>query len=360
MHKKNEDNKENGQSLISVIVPVYNKEKYIEKCIRSILMQTYTRIELIAVDDGSTDGSLSILESIKKEDDRLKVISKQNGGLVDAVSIGVLQATGEYVSFVDADDYIGKNFIGNLMSQFDESIDIVGAGLYIKDDTTERTVELDRDYDYFGDELERLRLNFFWNKEKAKPNVAVFQSRCNKIYRKSIVTKIITLYQKCKKADMGEDTIFNYLVLTYVKGVRTCRKPAEYYYILRSGESMTRTIAYIDRYKKNKITFRLFRRILMNAGESEDQAYELMYLQIQRIIYEASSNLKIYWELQNVIREDEDYMAMYRTLICNARGLTKLCIIQKYINEMKIPILAAFFFRRIRSLLGVLRTRIIR
>lgn len=101
---------------ISVIVPVYNVEKYLNKCIDSIINQTYKNLEIILVDDGSTDSSGEICNQYAKKDDRIKVIHKVNGGLSDARNKGIEVATGEYISFIDSDDYIVENMYEKLIS----------------------------------------------------------------------------------------------------------------------------------------------------------------------------------------------------------------------------------------------------
>ena len=91
--------------LISIIVPVYKVEKYLEKCVNSILKQTYTNLEIILVDDGSPDKCGQLCDELAKTDDRIKVFHKENGGLSDARNYGVERANGEYIGFVDSDDY---------------------------------------------------------------------------------------------------------------------------------------------------------------------------------------------------------------------------------------------------------------
>lgn len=97
--------------LISIIVPVYNVEKYLHKCVESILNQTYFYIELILVDDGSTDTSPMICDYFKKVDERVRVIHKDNGGLSDARNRGIVEAKGKYLMFVDSDDYINNKMV---------------------------------------------------------------------------------------------------------------------------------------------------------------------------------------------------------------------------------------------------------
>lgn len=90
--------------LISVIVAVYNIEAYLEKCVRSIREQTYRNLQIILVDDGSTDGCPGLCDRLAGEDDRIQVIHKENGGLSDARNAGTGQALGSYIAFVDGDD----------------------------------------------------------------------------------------------------------------------------------------------------------------------------------------------------------------------------------------------------------------
>lgn len=101
---------------ISVIVPIYKVEKYLRKCINSILNQTYPYLEVILVNDGSPDGCGEICENYALQDDRVKVVHKENGGLSDARNNGLLIATGEYISFIDSDDYIDQKFYEVLLN----------------------------------------------------------------------------------------------------------------------------------------------------------------------------------------------------------------------------------------------------
>ncbi|MEI7668283.1 MAG: glycosyltransferase family A protein, partial [Erysipelotrichaceae bacterium] len=100
--------------LISVIVPVYNVEKYIDRCVSSILNQTYKNLDIILVDDGSQDKSGQICDEYALKDNRIKVLHKSNGGLSDARNKGIELSKGEYISFVDSDDTISNNFIDKL------------------------------------------------------------------------------------------------------------------------------------------------------------------------------------------------------------------------------------------------------
>ena len=115
------------EDLISVIVPVYNVEQYLPKCIDTIVNQTYQNLEIILIDDGSTDNSGKMCDEYLSNDNRIKVIHKENGGLSDARNIGLNIATGKYITFVDSDDYIDKNYVEilyNLLVKNDADISV--------------------------------------------------------------------------------------------------------------------------------------------------------------------------------------------------------------------------------------------
>ena len=118
-----------SKPLVSVLIPVYNVEKYLSRCLESILKQTLTQIEIICVNDGSTDGSLEILEKYQKEDSRIIIINKENGGLPSARNAGLDRAKGKYVGFVDSDDFVEPNMFEKLYrTAEDEKSEIVICG----------------------------------------------------------------------------------------------------------------------------------------------------------------------------------------------------------------------------------------
>ena len=118
------------KELISVIVPIYDIEKYLNKCIESIVNQSYENLEIILIDDGSTDESGKICDKWKEKDGRIKVIHKENGGLSDARNVGIENSTGEILYFIDGDDYIDFDIIDNLyFSLLENNTDISMGGL---------------------------------------------------------------------------------------------------------------------------------------------------------------------------------------------------------------------------------------
>ena len=113
------------ERLVSIVVPIYNVEKYLKRCLESISLQKYSNIEIIMVNDGSKDSSIDIAKEYENKDFRFHLYFKENGGLSSARNYGMNYAKGEYICFVDSDDFIGEKFISSLLENFDEKTDIV-------------------------------------------------------------------------------------------------------------------------------------------------------------------------------------------------------------------------------------------
>jgi len=139
--KSNDDNKEK----ISIIVPVYNVIRYLDRCVQSILKQTYRNLEIILVDDGSTDGSAEICDSYADVDSRIKVIHKENGGSTESRNVGLKEATGKYVGFVDSDDWLEPEMYDVLYEAIiKEGADVSVGRFYINHDEDDSYIEAQR------------------------------------------------------------------------------------------------------------------------------------------------------------------------------------------------------------------------
>lgn len=164
---------------ISIIVPVFNVEKYLERCVNSLINQTYKNIEIILVDDGSPDLCPQMCDEYAKKDERIKVLHKKNGGLSDARNAGLDVATGEYIAFVDSDDWVETDFIETLYKNAkseNADISIIGCTL-VWDDGRKKPVSKDKGY-------------YVLDKEKAIREMLAQRKFgcmvCQKMYRKQI------------------------------------------------------------------------------------------------------------------------------------------------------------------------------
>lgn len=150
--------------MVSIIVPIYNVEQYISKCIESILAQTYRDFELILVDDGSPDMCGTICDEYAKQDSRVHVIHQENKGVSAARNAGISLAKGEYISFIDGDDYVEKDFFERIITQFTDEVDCVCFGYNSVDDDDNELGTLRYQTECFKLNTEKERCEFIANK----------------------------------------------------------------------------------------------------------------------------------------------------------------------------------------------------
>lgn len=169
---------------ISIVIPVYNVERYLDRCIQSVVNQTYKKIEILLIDDGSTDRSGKKCDEWEKKDDRIKVIHKENGGLGSARNVGIKIATGDYIGFVDSDDWISGNMYANLLDLcINYSADISCCGIkYVTSEVELEDHGPERIHIYTREEY---ALKYF----KISSNKTVHYA-VNKLYRKDIGKRI--------------------------------------------------------------------------------------------------------------------------------------------------------------------------
>lgn len=215
---------------ISVIVPVYNVEKYLERCVNSIINQTYDNIEVILVDDGSTDNCPRICDELSKSDDRIKVIHKSNGGLSDARNAGIRAANGNYYAFVDSDDYIESDMLDKMYREIRKhNADLVICGIH-------RRYDDGGEFDFFcpikdeilnGTEVAGLLYGL---------NGWSYISVWNKLYKKELFNEI-----KFPVGKIHEDEFIIHKILNIASKIVTISYPA-YIYIDRKDSIMNTKI----------------------------------------------------------------------------------------------------------------------
>lgn len=258
-------------SSVSVIVPIYNIEKYIDKCISSIINQTFRDIEIILVNDGSTDNSYNICESYKMRDDRIVLVNKENGGLSSARNRGIEKATGKYIAFIDGDDYVHPRFIEKLFNAINDA-DIAVCGIEIIDERGNKTNYLatgDKYEEYIPFKNEILSPNVVERKYYIEKNGFIFVVAWNKLYKKEIFDKI--RYDEGKNFE--DELIFSSLL-------RQCKViqflPDKLYYYVQRKNGITGKSKYDEKYMYlNEI---LERRIKLYKEHDEKKLLRLAYI----------------------------------------------------------------------------------
>lgn len=173
--------------LISVILPIFNVEKYLSKCLDSIIKQSYKNIQIILVDDGATDRSGKICDKYKSQDNRILVLHKENGGLVSAWKLGLSKAQGEYICFIDPDDYIEKDYITSLVKAMQKyEVPFVIAPTYeLRDKKVFLKLRLSPGV-YFGIKLKKLKNKYLLNDGHFQDRL-IPPSRWGKLIKKSLI-----------------------------------------------------------------------------------------------------------------------------------------------------------------------------
>lgn len=211
--------------LISVIVPIYNVEKYLARCVDSIVNQTYKNLEIILVDDGSPDSCPQMCDDYAKKDSRIKVVHKKNGGLSDARNAGMAVATGEYISFIDSDDYVSDDFFECLLDVINKENSDIAECSVVK-------FYEDNRFDEFSDDLS---VKTYDTQDAMSALIAenpFHQHVWNKLYKTELVKDIPYAVGK-----LNEDEFWTYQVFGRANKVSKLNKTM-YYYFQRNSSIM--------------------------------------------------------------------------------------------------------------------------
>lgn len=224
------------EKVVSVIIPVYNVKKYLSKCIESVVNQTYNKLEIILVNDGSNDGSNEICEKYKDQDNRIVFISKENGGLSSARNVGLDISKGEYVTFLDSDDYIDRNMIRVLVNNLEKN----QCDISIIDPV--RVDESDNVICSIKNKLERV----IYNKEEAieKYCEGKFIPAWGKLYKKCLFDNI-----RFPIGVLNEDEAIMIKVFDNCKRKIIYDNSQLYYYLYRESGSITNNKNSIKNYE---------------------------------------------------------------------------------------------------------------
>ncbi len=205
---------------ISVIIPVYNVEKYLKRCLDSVITQTYENMEIILIDDGSMDSSGAICDRYAKKDERIRVIHKENGGLSDARNAGVKIASGEYITYIDSDDYIEPDNLQTLYQNLKQTGADVSIGAL--------------QYVYENDKVKKKERKKFqisvWSAEETLHNMLLQQkittSVCGVLSKKEYWEKV-----RFPKGKICEDMGTSYKIYSQAKKIVYTEKIIYYYYM---------------------------------------------------------------------------------------------------------------------------------
>ncbi len=218
----------NSKPLISIIIPMYNVQDYIEKCLKSVIEQTYTNIEVLIIDDGSKDNSYNLAKQFLQNDNRIKIIQQENGGLSDARNTGIIKAKGDYLFFLDSDDYIPPYCIEYLYDLISSNKTKISIGAH--------TILKNKKSIYKG--IGKNQIKVYSQKEILKEilyDVNVDLSAWAKLYKKELFKNI-----KYPKGLCFEDTATTYKLL-YLCDKVSVGGNSVYFYNIRQNSITTKS-----------------------------------------------------------------------------------------------------------------------
>ena len=256
-------------ALVSVIVPIYNVSRYLRQCIDSIVGQSYKDIEIILVDDGSTDGCSQICDDYAYKDSRVKVIHKKNEGLVKARKTGFLASRGDYISFVDGDDWIEPDMLEKLyLTLISENVDVVMCGRYEDDEDTHRMV-------YHGIHEGRYDKNGLIDEVYPKMIVnnvffewGIFPSYWDKLFKRNCIEPYLMAVDD--RINMGEDAACVYPCILNSDSIYIIKKC--YYHYRQTPLSMVRKA---EDEKKERERFRILYKTVLQEFDKYKYIYDL-------------------------------------------------------------------------------------
>ena len=287
--------------MISVIVPIYKVEKYLPRCVDSIINQTFADIEIILVNDGSPDRCGQICDNYALHENRIKVIHKENGGLSEARNVGIKLAKGEYITFVDSDDYIASNMLEHLMSRLKQyNADIVQCGFLKVYEDEAKSIKNTGSEEECGTDIVLTGIEALEDYFATESYVA--EMACAKLYKISLFKETGITYPVGR---IHEDTFTTYKMFCYSKIVVFSTK--RLYYHLQRDDSIMGQKNYLLRglaaYEAAKETVEFI------EGHNIDLIDQVQFLYLKRCIFAINKiindgNWRQWRSLLNQLRSD--------------------------------------------------------
>lgn len=295
-------------SLISIIIPVYNVSTYLRQCLDSVVNQTYSHLEIILVNDGSTDDSLEICEEYQALDSRIKVINQNNSGVSEARNTGIKEATGDYLLFVDGDDWLALNAIESIYN-FIQEVDLVCFSYSKEYEATHQVRKLGLNGQYPSSFLQR-RITGLVKEELSDPSqMETLVTVWGKLYKTAIIKNNNILFEDLKKIGTWEDGLFNWEYLNACNQVYILDEPLYHY---RKINSSSITSNYKETYlEQKKHLFTILKSLIKtNAKDSlfEEAFNNRICLSVLGIGLNESLNTASFWvkykKLKTVLYSD--------------------------------------------------------
>lgn len=331
--------------FFSVIVPVYNVENYLEQCLESICHQSYDAFEVILVDDGSTDLCPQICDRFAQINSKIKVIHKENQGLVEARKTGVSLAKGEYIVFVDSDDWIESDMLENCYRYLeDSSIEVLVLDYYLNSlKGEERYKNLINSGEYMGEKLNsEIKTKMLYSGEYYV--FGIVPSVWSKIFKAELLRK--NIYRIDQKITMGEDVALTYPCLSQAKKVRVIDEAYYHYRFVDNSMSKDSGVSYFD---KIEVLFEWLDKNQSVIEEEQIKMYKVMMfcLGMERMFLWESSLVLAIKKMKEICQRELYRKLLKEVEVIKIRGNDQKNI-AAIINNFYISVYVRYSFKRLK------------
>ncbi|MBR1626429.1 MAG: glycosyltransferase family 2 protein [Bacteroidales bacterium] len=316
--------------MISIIVPVYNVRKYLDDCISSIVRQVYTDWECILVDDGSTDGSGIICDNWAEKDNRISVVHQNNAGVSNARNAGISVAKGDYIAFIDSDDWVGEDYLQQMHQTLvtqEGDIAVIGMRLQFKNGTYK---------DYVSDAGKFLLTKEFTQEFVDLNSKFLLYGPVCKLFHRSVIMRNDIRFDE--RLSYGEDLMFVYSYLDYVNSIVNIASIQYNYRII--GENTLSTKVRSDMFDINYVQWKILKMFYEKKNMWNHISQDLLYRRLWGIIYDGIFLFKKidnmgYGYIEKILSIDE---------ISDLKGTEHLFTCAPYIKKAILKRSALFFY----------------
>ena len=284
--------------MVSIIVPIYNSVKYLSRCIESLMNQSYQNIEILLVDDGSTDDTSVVCREYSKIDSRIRYIKKKNGGVSSARNEGIRNAKGEYITFVDSDDYLDRNIISFAVKKINETkSDIIGWNAWI---VNENGIKKSKDIKYSQNDFGYIQAAIISNYTNEFYCGDYIRAVWGKLFKKSVIDENNILFNE--KLYIGEDAVF---LMDYISHAQKASliNTYGYYYRILSNSAVRRYKS--DLYQQSMLQMRLMKNFFRTSDIDDiikDSLCVLQWTLLHDLLQNARSSKKKWIDYSDVYK----------------------------------------------------------
>lgn len=336
---------------VTIVIPIYNTKEYLEHCVSSVVNQTFQDIDILLVDDGSTDGSADLCDKLANSDKRIRVIHKENGGLSSVRNLGIDKALGKYLMFLDSDDWLDTETVEILFKKAEiEETDVLRFG-FIREFEKKSLVKVNTLLEerlYVGEECDVVcrQILGLVGHELAHPENMNYLAPCwCNFYRTTFLRELGIYFVPIREIGSFEDGFFNFCVFLHVRRFAFIEQP---FYHYRKTNKSALTVTYkTDYINRQLLLFNMIKEEIKEAGKRDffaEAYYNRIALSTMEICFNEMRNkegfFSRYREIRSVLK-NENFKQAYQRLDISSMALKWKCYFFLIKHSMTLPVCVA-------------------